>query len=361
MKTIVSLSSIALIVVFSCSDDRKTLYPEIETITESIYASGTIKSNNQYNAYTTVSGVVAQVFVKDGDTVRKGDPLLKIANMPQQLNRENARLAASFYDYGANREKLADAQNAIALSRDKMRNDSSLYFRQAALWKQNVGTRVELEQRELNYEHSKNAYRSAIVRYNDLKRQLDFQAKQSQTNLRLTQELEEEFTLRSDIDGIVYSVGKEKGEMVSPQLPVAVIGEAGHFVLEMEVDEYDIVRIRKGQEVIISMDSYKNSAFRARVTRIRPLMNERTKTFTVEAEFTDRPPVLYPNISFEANIILRKKEKALLIPLSCLGPDDTVTLASGEKRKVKTGLRDFRKVEIVSGLKREDEIVTPEQ
>jgi multidrug efflux pump subunit AcrA (membrane-fusion protein) len=361
MTKLLPLLLIIGLLLTACSEETETIHPTVETITESIYASGVIKSDHQYQVFATVNGIVDQVLVEDGDTVRKGQPLIVLSNTAQRLNTENAELAASFYDFNANQEKLNDAQQAISLSRGKMLNDSSLYFRQLSLWKQNVGTKVELEQRELAYENSRNSYQSAIVRYNDLKRQLAFQANQSKKSLLISRELEGNYTLRSDLDGVVYSLNKEKGELVGPQTPVAVIGDANQFVLEMQVDEYDITQIRKGQKVIVSMDSYKDQVFEASVTRISPMMNERTKTFTVEARFVKQPPVLYPNISFEASIVLRTKEKALLIPRSFLQDNNMVVLSDGRKVKVTTGLKDYRKVEILSGLKPEDELIIPEE
>lgn len=60
-----------------------------------------------------------------------------------------------------------------------MKNDSSLYFRQKNLWQQNIGTKVELEQRELAFQNSKASYYSSRVKYEDLKRQLNFTSSQS--------------------------------------------------------------------------------------------------------------------------------------------------------------------------------------
>lgn len=149
------------------------------------------------------------------------------------------------------------------------------------------------------------------------------------------------------------------GEIVSPQSPIAVIGNYQDFVLEMQVDENDILRVQNGQKVIVTLDSYKNQAFEARVSKISEIMNERSKTFLVEASFTKAPPKLFPNITFEANILLNKKENVLLIPRNYLKQDSIVTLASGEERIVKVGLKDFQKAEILSGLKVSDEIVKP--
>ena len=88
-------------------------------------------------------------------------------------------------------------------------------------------------------------------------------------------------------------------------------------------------------------------------------MNERTRSFTVEAIFTKRPDALYPNLTTEANIILQTKEKAITIPRDYLINDSMVIMADGEKRKVVTGVMDFQKVEILSGLTTSDEIMKP--
>lgn len=350
-----------LLLLVSCSGEQEIVKPSVETITESIYASGVIKSEDQYQVFATVNGIVEKVFVEEGDTIVTGQPLFSLANAIQQLNNENASLTASFYDLSANQGKIDDAAQMIRLTRDKMRNDSLLYARQLSLWKQNVGTKVELEQRELAFENAQNSYQSAIVKYNDLKRQLAFNASQSKKNLLIAQKINDDYVVKSELNGIVYGVFKKRGELVNPQTPIAVLGDASKFVLEMQVDEYDITQIKKGQQVIVSMDSYQGKTFEARVTKINPMMNERTKSFTVEATFVKQPPVLFPNFSFEANIVLRSRKNALLIPRALLLPGNMVMLSNGEKRKVTTGLKDYRQVEITSGLKATDELIQPEE
>jgi len=88
-------------------------------------------------------------------------------------------------------------------------------------------------------------------------------------------------------------------------------------------------------------------------------MNEKSKTFMVEAEFIKGPEQLYANISFEASIVLETKEKVLLIPRNYLVNDSTVLKANGEKQIIKTGLKDYNKVEIISGLSASDELLKP--
>lgn len=350
---------ILILFIFSCKSKVEKVKPEISSISESIYASGIIKSKDQYEAFATVNGIIENIYVSEGDTVKKGTPLLSISNETQKLNKDNAELAAHFSDFNLNQGKLNEAKLLIDLSNNKMKNDSVLFFRQKALWDKQVGSKVELEQRELAYQNSKTAYYSSVVRYDDLKRQLSFSSSQSQKNLQISSEQEGDFTLKSEIEGVVYDLYKSKGEMVGIQTPLAVIGDSKHFILEMQVDEYDIFRIRRGLRVLVTMDSYKGKVFGAQVTKIYPIMNERSKTFLVEAEFIDSPEILYPNITFEANIVLKIKDKAILIPRSFLLNDSIVVKSNGDKVIVKTGLKDYQKVEIISGISTDDELIKP--
>ncbi len=358
MKRHVALA-LLLLLLASCSDKDKTTTPTVENITESVYASGVVKSKDQYQLFPMVSGVIQQILVTEGDVVKKGDALMKIDNEAAKLSTENARIAAEYARVGANSEKLRELQEAIDLARSKKHSDSLLLVRQRNLWAKEIGTQVELEQRELSYQNSLASYRSAILRFNDLKKQLNFAAAQSQKNLQISQTLSNDYTVKSETDGKVYSVLKEEGEMVSPQTPVAVIGAANDFILELQVDEYDIARIKLGQQVLLHMDSYKGQVFEAKVYKINPAMNERTRSFTVEASFVTRPPALYPNLTTEANIVIQTKKNALTIPREYLIDGTYVMTEDEEKVKVKTGLKDYRKVEIVAGLPKDAVIVKP--
>lgn len=346
-----------LIIVEGCSSKSESIHPKVQNISSSVYASGTIKSKSQYQAVPLVSGIIQEVFVDDGDYVKKGQLLIKIDNRAQLINEENAALSASYYDLGSNQDKLEDARNAIRLAREKLKTDSLMYVRQLNLFNQNVISKVELEQRELAYQSSQNALSNAIIRYNDLKRQINFSAKQAKNNLALSSKSVSDFEIRSDINGRVYSVLIEKGDLVGPQIPLAVIGSADSFILEMQVDEYDIAKVDLNMRVLVTMDSYKGQVFEARVNKINPLMNERSKTFKVEAIFTKAPKKIFPNTSFEANIVLESKKEVLTIPRTYLLKGDSVLLANGKKVKVKIGLRDFEFVEILSGLRSEDKIM----
>ncbi len=354
-----ALVILASLAILSCKKSRETVHPMQESISESVYAYGVIKGRNQYNVYTTVNGRLSEILVPEGSLVRKGQPILRLVNVAPLLNAENAQLAAEYADLTKNADKLKELNVNIDLARNKAINDSLMMIRQQNLWKQSIGSLVEVEQRELAYRNSATALRSAELRYADVKRQLSFADRQSKKNLQISNTVSGDYTVISEIDGRVYTIFKKKGELVTTQSPVAVIGEADAFILELQVDEYDIARIRKGQAIIVRMDSYPGKVFNAAIAHVNPLMNERSKSFTIEAEFTTRPETLYPNLSAEANIILQSKKSALTIPRLYLVNDSTVIGENGEKRHVVIGLKDFNKAEIVSGLTTADKIQRP--
>lgn len=340
----------------ACGSQSESLHPEWQPISASVYASGVVKSEDQYEVYPTVSGTIREVLVDDGDRVTKGQVIMRIDNRTQQWTRENAALLSNYSSVPENSAQLADAEDAVQLADEKLKNDSLLYVRTLNMSKAGAVSRVELEQRELGYKSSRHAYQTTLVRLHELKRQLNYNARQTQNSFSIMKKSENDYLVRSDLDGTVYGVMKEEGELASPQFPLAVIGSSNHFVLEMQVDEYDIARILPGMTVYVTMDTYRGSVFEAKISKINPIMNERSKTFTVEAVFTKAPSRLFPNTSFEASILLESKEKALVIPRRFLLQGDRVLLADGTMRKVTVGLRDYEYVEILEGISEADEI-----
>lgn len=347
--------------MFSCGTKNTSIRPEIKNITESVYASGIIKSKNQYQVFSKAIGILQTVFVKEGDLVKRGEALFQLDNGNARLSTDNARLIAANSSYENNLNKLEDLKNVISVARKKFTTDSLLLVRQKSLWENKIGTKVELEQRELSYENSKTALASAIVKYDDLQRQLKLLAGQSQNNLLISKSLESDLLIKSEVDGKVYSINKEQNELVTTQQPLAVIGDAETFLVELNVDEHDIVKVKKGQQVLIRMDSYKGQIFEGKISDINPMMNERTRTFIVEATFVKKPEILYPNLTAEANIIISEKQNALTIPRNYLVNDSSVMLANGDLQKVNTGLMDYNLVEITGGISATTKIILPQK
>jgi HlyD family secretion protein len=351
--------SLLVLLFSSCGNKQEKIKPIQESITESVYASGIVKSKNQYKVFSLANGLIDKVLVTEGDIVKKGDGIIRLINTTAELNAENAKLSADYASVATNADKLNELKISIDIAKIKMENDNLLLQKQENLWAQQVGTHNDLLQRQLISKTSTNSYQTAKLRYKELQKQINFQGKQAQKNLELSQKINRDYTIKSDVDGKVYQLPMEKGEMVNTLNPVAIIGDDSDFLLELQVDEYDINRVKLGQKIALSMDSYKGQVFECLVTKIDPIMNEKTKSFTIEANFIKLPKTLYPYLTCEANIIIQQKSRTITIPRSYLLDGDFVMLEKDKKVKVKTGLKDYQKVEILGGITTNDFILKP--
>jgi len=341
-----------LLLIASCGRQPETITPTVGPITESIYASGVVKAAGQYMVYPTVNGTVTALLVKEGDTVKAGQALLRIDDRSSNLGSLNAEAQLRLLEQNAsdNGPVLTQLREGVAQARDKYTIDSTNYARQQALWKQQIGSQNELDQRQLAYTTSKAAYIRAQKALVEARERLRTELNVARNNVALSSAGNDDRTPRSLIDGIVYDLRIEPGELATTQKAVAVIGSATDLYLELEVDEYDITRVKPGQKALISLDSYSGKAFAAEVTRIIPIMDERSRTFRVEARFTERPPMLFPFLTAEASIVLRTKEKALTIPAAYLIDGNYVRTGTDERTPVKVGARDMEKVEVLEGI-----------
>ncbi|MGV8877743.1 MAG: efflux RND transporter periplasmic adaptor subunit [Sphingobacteriaceae bacterium] len=361
MKHLKKTRLFVLIFFYACQSKQDTIRPVRQSITESVYASGVMVSKDQYQVFATVSGIVAEVFADGGTAVDVGSPILSIANDTQQLMEDNAKSSAEFNDLKLNSGKIEEAKKAANLMESQMENDAIMLERQKNLWSQNIGTKVQLEQRELAFKSSKNNYEAANEKLKELERQLDYLSKQAKTSLLISKRNTGDYLLKSKVKGKVYQMNLVKGEIVTPQTPIGIIGDDKQYLLEMQVDEFDIVAIKRGMPVLVVLNSYRDSVYHAVVTKINPIMNVQSKTFTIEAEFVRPPSALYPHISFEANVVISTKKDALLIPRNYLLNDSIVVNKAGKRLIVKTGLKDYQMVEIRAGINEEEELIIPEQ
>src|SRR5690606_32801777 len=115
----------------------------------------------------------------------------------------------------------------------------------------------ELDMKELNYKTSKSNYQSTLLKYSDLKRELKFSSEIANKNVSLSKTSKDDLLIKSLIDGTVYNILKEVGESINTSLPFATIGSVDSFIIDLQVDEFDIMKIQIGQNCYITMDSKK--------------------------------------------------------------------------------------------------------
>src|SRR5688500_15054618 len=86
------LVPLTLILALSCADHASTIHPAVENITESVYASGIIKSKDQYEVFSTVNGLLEEKLVSEGELVRRNQPIIRLYNLGTRLKDHNARV-----------------------------------------------------------------------------------------------------------------------------------------------------------------------------------------------------------------------------------------------------------------------------
>ncbi|PKV48355.1 multidrug efflux pump subunit AcrA (membrane-fusion protein) [Aquimarina sp. MAR_2010_214] len=349
------------VVFLSCTDKKEKILPTVTDITESVYSSITIQPDSLYQAYASVHGILDNNLVEEGDDVKKETPILQIVNSNPKLNTENAKLSFELAqkNYSGSAAILSSIEEEIKSATLKMTNDSINYCRQKNLWSQQIGSKLEYDTKKLAYELSSNSLGLLRSKYDRTEEELQTQLKQAKNNYRTSVITTKDFTINSKINGKVYALYKNPGEIVNTVEPLAAIGSATVFVIEMLVDEVDIVKIKKSQKVIITLDAYNGKVFTAIVSKIYPKKDERNQTFMVEALFEKSPEVLYPGLSGEANIIIARKKEVLTVPKEYLIEDHKVKTEKGVV-KITIGLQSMDTVEVLSGITKDTWIYKPE-
>jgi HlyD family secretion protein len=347
-------------ILFSCNSNRESIKPKRETLINTVYSSVIVEPDNLYKVNSTFSGNIDEILVQEGDLVKKGDVLFIFANKSQRLNQENEILNHTLLlqSYKGKANILEDLKLEFQSAKINFQNDSSNFFRFQKLYQQNACSKVEFENAQMAYKLSISQLQAINNRINRKENELRVQLNQAQNNVQISSLRTADGIISSRIDGKLFQVFKKKGEYVSLQEPIAIIGDHDKFLLKMLVDEVDIPKIKVGQKVLVELEAYKNEVFEARVSRIAPKMDEKMQTFLVEAKFSKLPPKLYMGLTGEGNILIDSKHKVLVIPRDYLLPGNKVETENGFVT-VKTGLANWDFIEVLSGITEKTIIYKP--
>lgn len=352
----------AFLFFLSCSEPVEKITPQRGKLVESVYSSVTIQPDSLYSAYTNAIGILERNLVEEGDQVEVGTPIAQLINTAPVLNKENAKLnfLQAQDNYSGTSALLKSLEKEIQSARLALRNDSLNYLRQKRLWNQKIGSRLEFENRKLAYEISSNKFQVLKEEFDRTKNTLSIQMKQALNNYKASEFTSEEFTLTSKIKGVVYALFKEPGEIVNTVEPLALIGSADNFVIELLVDEMDIVKVKEGQKTFVTLEAYGSRVFEAEINKIFPTKDQSTQTFKLEAVFLTDAPKLFPGLVGEANIVVAEKENSLIIPKEYLLDEYRVLTEEGPVNIV-TGIQDMVNIEIISGIDADETLYKPEQ
>ncbi len=348
------------VIFFSCSKKQKKINPEYQTLTESVYASITIEPENLYDVFPSVSGVITNLLISEGDTIHKGQVLALLDDKNAHLNLKNAitrnELAnKNLTGSGSVKESL---KARIRAAQAQLKLDSHYYAKFKRLNQLGIGKTADLDNARLKFEVAKSNKAQLQQQLQQAENELHSNAIQNKNNLKTVQLSVNDFQIKSAIDGIVYQLYKAEGELINPQFPIAQLGDGNQYLIQLLVDEVDISKIELKQPVLISLDAYPNQVFNAIVSKIYPIKDNRSQTFTIEAIFTTFPKKLYAGLSGEANIIINRREKVLTLPTYSLINDSTINTSDGE-RIIQIGYKSFDKIEVISGIDSSTVVLLP--
>lgn len=351
-----------ILVISGCAQNNSDgIKPEKQDITESVYASLKVVPELSYFAQSTVTGIVDKVHVAEGSKVYEGDVIFTVKSNTALNRMTDAQLALqqSKANYSGAHNLLQNIQIEIENARQRLKLDSLQFVKLEQLWKKNIGSKNDVDIAELQYETSRTNLELLKKKYRQTARELKNTYEKALNKWRTEQINLNDFTVTALINGIVYEMNKEPGEIVSPQDKMAEIGSENQFKINMEVDELDIPSINVGDTAIIVLDAYPGQTFLTRVTQIFPKKDEQNLTYKVEGQFINPPEKLLYGLAGEANIIVDKRRHVLTIPVDYLKSPNTVVTREGDVQ-VTTGLKNLEFVEIIAGIDATTILIKPQ-
>jgi len=166
------------------------------------------------------------------------------------------------------------------------------------------------------------------------------------------------------VSGTVGKVYVEVGQSVAPGMPVAWVASYGERVrVKVNVSDQDLRFVRPGARGIVSVAAVPDTTFAGAVSRVTPVLDQMTRTATVELVVDNRGRRLVPGMACAVRLVLEQREAAVALPLTALFNDGSTRVAvldgsTARLRPVELGLVGDRAVEVVAGVEPGDKVIT---
>jgi RND family efflux transporter MFP subunit len=237
---------------------------------------------------------------------------------------------------------------------------------------------ADLRVAEVNFERSKNLYTRQLLaqqalddaesRYLAAQAQLDLsKAQQTQTDARL-EELRinlQNTSVISPVDGFVGKRNVDAGAMVSQNSPIATVVDISKLRMVSNIIEKDLRMVTVGDSADVEVDAYPGETFRGHIARVAPVLDPSTRTASMEVEVPNASFKLKPGMYARVNLTIEERKGVLTAPKNAVIDFESkrgVWMPSSDNHAkfvpVELGIEDADHVEIRSGLKEGDRIVT---
>jgi HlyD family secretion protein len=393
-KIIIILSAVVvvliLLAVFGKKDNKGIKVTSEKTalhnITEEVSASGTIYPENEVKISPDVSGEIIDLYVKEGDTVKRGQLLVRINPDIYQTQLEQARA-------GLNNAKATSSNIQAQLTRTKanVEYQRKQFEMQQKLYKDKVISQQEYNNAEAQYEMAKAELQAAEKQV--LASQ--YNTESVEASLNQAGKTYNRTSVIAPTDGIITGLVSKKGERVVGTAQMAGtemmrISDLERMEVRVDVNENDIVRINVGDTAGIDVDAYQGKLFKGVVTQVAnsaktsavnmstdQVTKYEVKILVLRSSYEDlmkenggKMP-FRPGMSSTVHIYTKHETQVMAVPVGAITMKEKKD-NSGEKeevvfvikngkavrRKVKTGIQDTKYIKIIEGLKKDEEVIT---
>ncbi len=341
-----------------------------------VAGNGVLKPKLSYWVSTQVSGRVEQIFVKPGDAVVEGQPLLKLSN--PDLLREKERQA---WELKATRAKanaetvaleshLLELENSVQEAEINYKSTRLKLDAETRLLKQGKASisMIDYERTKLSVDQQKQRWQAKQRSLAKMK--LNLKANQSaqealigqvENNFQQVSQQVERLIVTANHSGIVQQISLDLGEQISIGQNLARIADQTSLIAELQIQELQIKDVVPGQKVIVDT---RSSQIQGEVVRIDPAVTQGMVLVEVQLP-VELPAEARPDLNVEAFIEISRLDNALFIQRPAFAPKHSTTELYqitqdgrfAQRRSVTLGQSSVNYIQIVSGLKAGDTIV----
>lgn len=335
---------------------------------EAIYATGTVEAEDRVLVKAKTSGSVAEVFVKEGSVVKKGELLARIDNpgVTFELKRGKSDLNAASAQASANAPQIdALKAQARALEAELLTARNDLARTKSLVDSGSLAStdleRINAKVLQLEAQLAANEAQRRAVRID-----LNAGAARAAANVETLQARVSDTEVRAPLDGVVLTKTVELGEVVAINQTLFKVGDTKSLVLEVSVDEADIGHVKDGDVgsvAAVSLYAFSKQVFAGRVFEILPDADRARKSFLAKIRLDKPPQGLRSGMSAEVNIVADEHEGALLLPSEADQGGKVFRVESGRAHQVPVtlGIRDLLRIEVLGGLAEGDLVVVEGQ
>jgi RND family efflux transporter MFP subunit len=340
---------------------------EQRQIRRNVESVGSLYPYEEVTVSSEVEGKVEQVMVDVGDRIARGQPIVKVSPAELQLTYEQQRAslqqARARLGLAETSEDLKDVRAAAEVKKAAadLADAEQKHRRAKALYEQGLLPRQSYDEAESRYNAARAAYDLSVQGVENMRAQLA----QSRASTALAQKKVNDSIIRAPFAGLVKERAVTQGQYLKVQTPVMVIVNVDPLRARLKAPEKMVSWVRVGQEVTISVEAYADRAFKGKITRINPSVEQQTRSFEVEALIENNDGALKPGFFVKAVIPSSNVASALFVPQDALlyvyGVYKVFVIEGNtlKEKEVKIGERAGDDVEILEGVFEGDRVALP--